>query len=223
MSRTLADFRMDRKLLLLINQQWTNSTLDRFMAVLSSFDLWGPILLLTALILLWRGGFSVRAAILVAAAAAGICDGLVCSPLKQVIARPRPHQSQPGIRKVDLAKAKPRLLALGKPVKIAFSKPEAPTKGRSFPSSHTANTTTVAVVVALFAGGWAWAGCLVPVLVGYSRIYGGSHWPSDVAGSLVIGALAALLCTLAAAAVWRRQAPRWLPRLAATHPELLTA
>src|SRR4051812_45446628 len=57
MSRTLAAFRMDRKLLLLINRQWTSPALDWIMAVFSSFDLWAPFFVLGALLLLWRASF----------------------------------------------------------------------------------------------------------------------------------------------------------------------
>jgi undecaprenyl-diphosphatase len=223
MSRTLADFRMDRKLLLLINRQWTGPALDRVMAVFSSTDFWAPLFLLAGLLILWRGGFHLRAALLVAVLAAGVSDGVVCNGLKHLVGRPRPHQAMSDIRMVDLAKATPRLLALAKPVKVTLSvaDPEAAVR-RSFPSGHTSNTTAVVVVLALFLRR-AWLLFPVPLLVGYSRIYTGAHWPSDVLASLFLGLLIALLCTWGATALWRRCAPRRLPRLATLHPHLLPA
>jgi membrane-associated phospholipid phosphatase len=51
----------------------------------------------------------------------------------------------------------------------------------------------------------------------------GSHWPSDI----VISAIGSILVTLALLAVyawvWRKLAPRVVPRLAARHPELIAA
>lgn len=222
MSRTLADFRMDRKLLLLINRQWTSPALDRVMAVFSSFDLWAPLFVLGALFLLWRGSFHFRAALLVALLAAGVSDGLICNPLKHLVGRPRPHQAISGLRMVDLAKARPRLLALTKPIKVTLSEAEPGVSGRSFPSSHTTNMMSVVVVAGLFAR-WAWTLLPVPLLVGYSRIYTAAHWPSDIAASLVFGLLTGLLCTWGATALWRRCAPRWFPRAATLHPHLLPA
>lgn len=223
MSRTLADFRMDRKLLLLINRQWTGPVLDRIMAVFSSTEFWTPLFIVAGLLILWRGSFHLRAALVVAALAAGLSDGVVCNSLKHLVGRPRPHQAMSDIRMVDLAKATPRLLAIAKPIKVTLSEAKPGENGRSFPSGHTSNTTAFVVVALLFCGRWAWSLLAVPLIVGYSRVYTGAHWPSDVALSFVIGALIALLCAWGAGALWHRFAPRWFPRLAALHSHLLPA
>ncbi len=128
-----------------------------------------------------------RAALLVAVLAAGVSDGVVCNSLKHLVGRPRPHEALSGIRMVDLAKATPRLLALAKPIKVTLSRAEATPGGRSFPSAHTTNCTAVAVVAALFTARWAWSLLAIPLVVGYSRIYTGAHWPSDIAASLLLG------------------------------------
>jgi undecaprenyl-diphosphatase len=212
---------MDRKLLLLINQQWTSPALDRFMAALSSFDLWVPFLVLGLVIMAIRGSFTARAFVLVAALAAGISDGLVCNPLKHLVARPRPHQELSGIRQVDLARAKPRLLALGKKVVVRLSKAEPDATGRSFPSAHVVNTMTVATVAALFFPSWGWWGLAVPLLVAYSRIYTGAHWPSDVTISLILGLGIGLLATAGAELLWRRLVERFSPEMRRARPHLL--
>ena len=113
---------MDQQLLFLINRQWTNAALDKVMAALSSFDAWSPVLLLLGIALLVRGGFRVRAFVVTAAAIVGINDGLVSTPLKYLVNRPRPHQAVSDVRQIDLAKATPRLLALGKPVTVKLSR-----------------------------------------------------------------------------------------------------
>jgi len=64
-----------------------------------------------------------------------------------------------------------------------------PPKEPSFPSSHMITAACAAAALA-FASRWAavvvWA---YAALVGWGRLYWGKHWPSDILGSLVLGAL----------------------------------
>jgi undecaprenyl-diphosphatase len=215
---------MDQKLLFLINRQWTGPVLDRFMALFSSFDAWVPPLILLLVLVLWRGGFRARAFVLTAALIVGINDGLLSRTLKRLVDRPRPHQTVNDVRLVELAKARPRLLALGKPMKIKFSQAtEADVDGRSFPSSHTMNTISIALVCACFYRRWGWLAFIPALLVGYSRIYTGSHFPSDVITStfLGLGSTFVLLCALEW--LWRKNGARLLPGIAARHPSLFAA
>lgn len=213
---------MDQKLLLLINRDWTSPELDRVMAVASSWDFWTPVLVVLAVLVAWRAGFRGRAFLITAALVAGISDGAICAPLKKMVGRPRPHEMQGGVRQVDLAGAKPRLLALGKPPRIKVQKtpPVNVSRGRSFPSSHTVNTIAVAVVTALFFPPWGALAFLPALLVAYSRIYTGSHWPSDVAGSLLLGLLLGGGLSWAAARAWVTAGRRWWPGFLSVHPVL---
>ncbi len=85
--------------------------------------------------------------------------------------------------------------------------PLAPESGFSFPSGHTLTSIAFygmcAIVASWFIAGWGrWAIALVSILlillVGYSRIYLGVHYPSDVLGSALLGAawLTTLVLTL---------------------------
>jgi undecaprenyl-diphosphatase len=215
---------MDQELLFIINRQWTSPALDLFMAGVSSFDVWLPAVVLLGLWIVARGSFRTRAFLATALLVVAINDGLVSRMLKRAVDRPRPHQSHNDVRQVDLAKAKPRVLALAKAPKVRLSRTTLEdVDGRSFPSSHTMNTVSVALVAGCFFGRRAGWGFLIPALVGYSRIYTGAHWPSDVLTSIFLGLGATMLWLAIAEWLWRKRAGQLLPRLHAEHPSLLAA
>lgn len=65
----------------------------------------------------------------------------------------------------------------------------------SFPSGHAADGFAAALVLLrTVPGGWlVWA--FLAVAIAYSRLYLGVHYPSDIAGSLLIGVACAALVT----------------------------
>ena len=212
---------MDQDLFFLINHEWTSPALDRFMATLSSFDLWIPFLCVLIGCVLVFGGFKARAFVLVACAVVGLAGGALDNGLKHAVNRPRPTQVK-AVRVVDFQKLKPRFLALWKPLCITTSQPEAVLKpGRSFPSGHTVNNFAVAAVFAAFYRRRGWAYFLVAAGVAYSRIYTGAHWPRDVFVSVFIGIGTGLLGVAAAEALWRRLGSRVAPELYRRYPRLI--
>jgi len=215
---------MDQHLLFLINRSWTHPVLDRGMAVASSFDFWWPILLVAGIFAAVFGGFRWRAFLLAAALAVGVTDALVVDTLKGLVGRPRPNDALEGVRSIDLARASPRLLALTQPLQIRYSQARIGSLGgNSFPSGHAANNFAVAGVAVVFFRRWGWLVMLPALVVSYSRVYVGSHWPLDVVVSALIGSGIGVLTVAVLDGLWRRLGKKCIPALQARHPSLLSA
>ncbi len=213
---------MDQSLFHLINVTWTSPWLDLPMAAISSWDAWWPIAVVAGLLTLVLGGFRGRATVVCIGLVVGFTDGIVVDTLKDLIERPRPYQVLDGVRILDLQKAKPRLRALAKPVKLEISEPSIyPVTGNAFPSGHASNNFALAVVLAVFYRRWGWLYLIPACLVAYSRVYVGSHYPSDILVAAVVGASCAFLVLGLLEAAWRHLAPQWFPDFAARHPSLI--
>ena len=213
---------LDEKLLLLINREWISPALDRLMATAASWDAWLPVFFLIGLLMLIRGGFRMRAFVVTALLVVAVNDGIIARTLKRLVDRPRPHQSHNDVRIVDLAKARPRLLAIGQPASVKLSRVSLEeVEGRSFPSAHTLNFFSLALVAVFFFGwraSWVFA---IAFLVAYGRIYTGAHWPSDVLTSIFLACGSTLFLLAFAEWAWVRAGLRFFPALHARHPSLV--
>lgn len=213
---------MEQQIFFTINRDWTSSALDHLMTVVSSWSFWLPIAIVAAVLMALWGGWHGRAFLLVALIALGVSDGLVVNPIKHLVGRPRPFQSLEGVRTLDLARARPRLLAVGRPLRVKFSNAKSQRdRGNSFPSGHAANTFTLATVIAVFYRRRGWLALPIAALVAYSRMYIGVHWPLDVLVGMFIGLGIGLLVTAVCEWLWTRWGPKWAPQFAAHHPSLI--
>jgi len=211
---------MDQTIFYLINERWTNPALDLFMAALSNIEIWKPLLIVIVLIALIFGGFKARACILCILLSLTITEQFT-GILKSALDRHRPKQVQ-SVRMVVLQKAHPEFLTLFKKPTIRYSDQSDRNKsGPSFPSGHMANNTAIAVCLTLFYRRRGWLYWIITVAIGYSRIYLGGHWPSELVASLFLAAGETLLILALLELVWRWAARKWAPTIFARHPSLL--
>ncbi len=95
--------------------------------------------------------------------------------LKPLVARPRPYTVEP---------FRSWWVAIGAGAESDLS----------FPSGHTTSATAAMLAIFLFnKKKYSWPVLLYPFLMGFTRLYLAVHYPTDVLGGLIAGALGALL------------------------------
>lgn len=210
---------MDQTLFHLINERWTHPVLDLFMAAISDSAIWRPLFVLAAIAFLIFDGFRGRAFIICLFICLLITEETTHF-VKSVVGRPRPKQAQI-VRMVVLQKAHPHFLTIFKKPGIRYSdERDRNRSGPSFPSGHMMNNAVIAICCTFFyRRGWIY--WFVAVAIGWSRIYLGAHWPSDVVGSLFFAAGQTLLLLGVMELLWRRVGEKWWPQLHDKHPSLI--
>jgi undecaprenyl-diphosphatase len=211
---------MDQTLFHLINQQRTNPALDLFMAAISNVEIWEPLIVLLALFALFAGGFKGRALVFCLVVIL-LVNGEITGVLKTLFDRKRPKQTE-RVRLVELARTHPEFLTLFKKPTTRFSdESDQHRSGPSFPSGHTTNNFAIALILAVFYRRFGWLYFFVAAAVGYSRIYLGAHWPSDVLATIFLSLGETFLLLALFEFLWRALASRWRPQLFVRHPSLV--
>lgn len=161
-------YRWDIWLFHLLNGNWTNPILDVAMPFITDLNKQPWMLaLVVAMIIwaLWKGGTRGRQAVAVLVLTILVMDQFSSAVLKDLFMRPRPCHELTDVRLLVNCGA-----------------------GKSFPSSHAVNTFAGAIVLGYFYPRALWYLLGYGLLVAYSRVYVGVHYPFDVIGGAVIGA-----------------------------------
>lgn len=162
-------YSLDISFFVLLNQTLTWSALDVVMPVVTDLNHLLPFrILVVALIALavWKGGERGTRLVLLLVVALVVSDQVNSFLLKEWVGRLRPCHELFDVR---------LLVDCG--------------GGKSFPSSHAVNAGTIAIVVSFFYPRALWGMIGLALLMAYSRVYVGVHYPSDVLGGLVLGGM----------------------------------
>jgi undecaprenyl-diphosphatase len=191
------------------------------MAALSDSGIWEPLFIAIGVSALFLGGFRARAFVLCLILSL-LITSQITGLLKSAVNRHRPKQVE-NVRMVQLQRTRPTFLTLFKEPTIRFSdSSDRKRSGPSFPSGHVTTNSVIAVFCTLFYRRGGWLYWLVALAVGYSRIYLGAHWPSDVIATFFLAGGEALLLLGLFELIWRSAGRKWAPRLFARYPSLIT-
>ena len=191
------------------------------MAALSDSGIWQPLFIAIGASMLFLGGFRARAFVICVALSL-LITSQVTGLLKSAVNRHRPKQVE-SVRMVQLQRTHPTFLTLFKKPTIRFSDASDRNRsGPSFPSGHVTTNSVIAVFCTLFYRRGGWIYCLIALAVGYSRIYLGAHWPSDVFATFFLAGGEALLLLGLFELIWGNVGRKLAPRLFARYPSLIT-
>ncbi len=157
---------IDTTLLRLLNLQGAHPVLDRVIPLFSHFDLWKiPLIALLVFIAIRE---RLRGILIVVGLGLTILlSEAMCSlVMKEFIDRVRPCHIHAWVRLIE-----------------GYC-PKSP----AFPSSHATNITAGITYLSFFFPRWLFVMVPLALLVGYSRVYLGVHYPLDVVGGAILGA-----------------------------------
>jgi membrane-associated phospholipid phosphatase len=169
---------IDHYLFDFINQGLSNSFFDFVMPYARKKVTWIPFYLIGAILLFKFKGKQAVFIILGSALAVGMADGISSHLLKPFFERTRPCLLPEFANHVNLIIER---------CSGAFS----------FPSSHAANHFALASFLSLVlyneSKGWGFVLVLWASLICFAQVYVGVHFPSDILGGILVGALAATI------------------------------
>jgi len=169
----------DEHIFRVLNEDWVAPTLDRVMPYVTNGSNYNIPLLVAAIILIVVGRLRGLRFVVLAIISVVIADAIGTYVFKHTFLRPRPCIALEGVR-----------LLVGC------------TNLPSFPSNHAVNSSTLATL-AILARPWCWLPTAALVLlVGFSRIYVGVHYPLDILGGGVLGVVVALALSAIMTFIW---------------------
>lgn len=172
----------DLKLFWLINESWRNPFFDFIMPLLSNKLLGFLLLGIIFVLLLGQKNWSKLASLLLLLILLGFCDFSVNFP-KEAIGRVRPLNALAQANFWEDGKWQKR------PANFRAHKP----KGHSYPSAHAANSLLLGCSLAFLFRKQRFFFWLLPLGVGFSRVYLAKHYPLDVLAGYLWGTMFYLL------------------------------
>lgn len=164
---------IDRSVFLFLNRDVANPVFDVVMPFITNKNNFNIPFVLIILALLILGGKKGRIAVLLGLIVVTLSDQLSSSVIKPLVGRIRPCH--------------PDFLIEGARYLIGYKRSFA------FPSSHAANMASAALWFSYQYKRYTWIFVAIAILVGYSRIYVGVHYPIDVLGGYVVGVFCAFM------------------------------
>jgi len=213
---------LDAGLFRFINLTLINPVCDVVMPFASGNVLFRPLLLLGAILLIWKGRTRGCLCLLMLALILPLGDGLVCNTLKHAVGRPRPFMVMPDVHRPG-RNANPDTMAPPLSAQAVKTKPPSGASGdfSSMPSAHAANWFAATMILFIYYRRSVWFMLPAAMLVGFSRIYNGVHYPSDVLAGYILGAGYAAASVWSLHALWQWAGRKWFPLWWAAFPSLL--
>ena len=156
-------FELDANIFYLINSTLKNSFFDIIMLVITNIRYWRIPLILGWLALMIFGGKKEREVGILCVLAIILTDMFVAKFIKLYIHRTRPCFDIPDVYEL------------------------VGTGGFSFPSNHAANNFSVTTVIFLYNRRIGYMFYGLGILIGFSRVYVGVHYPLDVLAGFLVG------------------------------------
>jgi undecaprenyl-diphosphatase len=159
-------YSIDLSVFYFINHSLANSIFDKFFIFITEVKNWYITFVILWFICFFKGGKIGKIAAIITLILITVSDQLSSFVIKNLVVRIRPCNALPDVR----------ILA-------------GCTTSFSFPSSHAVNNFAVAVFFYKIFPKLKWILFTVASLIAISRIYVGRHYPSDVVGGAIIGAV----------------------------------
>lgn len=177
----------DAELFRFLNGSLINPILDQLMPFASGNRYFNPAVLVLGALLVWKGGKRGLLCALMLALIVPLGDGL-CSQLKIAVGRDRPFLALTDVH-----------LLVGRSGSF------------SMPSGHASNWFCATMVMFLYYRRSAWVMLPIALIVSFSRIYNGVHYPGDVLAGAALGSGFAVAALWLIDAIWRWAGQTWFP------------
>ena len=214
---------LDTRLFRFINGSLSNPLFDAVMPWFSGNRFFAPLVLLAAAILLWRGRTQALICVLALATVVPLGDHFIINTIKHAVARPRPFATLSDVR-LPATRDDAYPVARGE-ITAGPANPAPPAaaagKPNSMPSAHAANWFAAMMLLFLYRRRSLWVMLPLALLVCFSRVYNGVHYPSDVLAGAILGAGYAAGFVIVINAAWRAIGKKWFPLWLEKMPSLV--